>query len=139
MFMRDEAIDELLSSMDSKHELASPGSAGARSEAKAERRSIERRTTAGWAITDQKSHRRCPVCSTEMFRMTVERVFLERCPAHGIWFDQNELQRVLAPNVDEDSFGEDQARRQGVGDLLELGTLGVVIQAVYRESRRPKS
>ncbi len=44
-------------------------------------------------------YRRCPVCSTMMSRFNygkVSGVLVDRCPAHGVWFDQGELTAVLS-------------------------------------------
>ena len=40
-------------------------------------------------------HRACPVCATEMLAVTLLKVELDRCAAHGVWFDAEELQKVL--------------------------------------------
>lgn len=39
--------------------------------------------------------RLCPVCEQRMSSVTLERIPLDRCDKHGIWFDPEELQRVL--------------------------------------------
>jgi Zn-finger nucleic acid-binding protein len=47
--------------------------------------------------------RPCPVCTTNMLTVSIEDVALDRCPTHGVWFDPEELQKVLAraPNFPE--------------------------------------
>lgn len=43
--------------------------------------------------------RRCPLCRRRMEKIslgTVDRVMLDRCREHGIWFDAGELRKVLA-------------------------------------------
>jgi Zn-finger nucleic acid-binding protein len=47
-----------------------------------------------WEKRDGKS-RACPECKTEMLTVRLGSVDLDRCTAHGIWFDADELQRVL--------------------------------------------
>src|SRR4051812_34372909 len=39
----------------------------------------------------------CPVCTQPMKRMPIEqaRVDVDACEAHGVWFDRDELQRVI--------------------------------------------
>jgi Zn-finger nucleic acid-binding protein len=96
-----------------------------------------RRTMAAWPIGDEHSERHCPVCEKPMFRTTMERVIVERCADHGVWFDQSELQRVLAPNVDEPDYAAAQGPRGGPADPFELGKLGTVVQLVYSQIRRP--
>jgi Zn-finger nucleic acid-binding protein len=39
--------------------------------------------------------RGCPVCATAMLTVGLGGVELDRCSAHGIWFDAEELNRVL--------------------------------------------
>ncbi len=41
-------------------------------------------------------HRACPVCTKEMLTVSLVNVALDRCAAHGVWFDANELQEVLS-------------------------------------------
>jgi Zn-finger nucleic acid-binding protein len=94
----------------------------------------ERRTMADWPVGTDPSERRCPVCAHEMSRIKVERVFVERCNDHGVWFDRFELDRVLSPNRDEHGFSP---RRSSLPvEAVELGTLGTVVQLVYSQIRR---
>ncbi|HEY1811693.1 MAG TPA: zf-TFIIB domain-containing protein [Kofleriaceae bacterium] len=54
---------------------------------------------------DKPGHRRCPTCAAEMVRCRVEltmadkvvapKVELDRCAAHGVWFDTDELAEVF--------------------------------------------
>lgn len=43
--------------------------------------------------------RKCPICRKKMEKVNVgtvhNKVLLDRCPAHGLWFDRGELARVL--------------------------------------------
>ncbi|MBN2512128.1 MAG: zf-TFIIB domain-containing protein [Sedimentisphaerales bacterium] len=43
--------------------------------------------------------RKCPICRKKMekvnFGTVHNKVLLDRCPAHGLWFDRGELARVL--------------------------------------------
>lgn len=47
-----------------------------------------------WSPRDRE-HRACPVCTKDMLAVSLLEVDLDRCPAHGIWFDANELAAVL--------------------------------------------
>lgn len=40
--------------------------------------------------------RRCPRCMSDMAKHDLHGVIVDRCSAHGLWFDGEELQRVLA-------------------------------------------
>ena len=43
--------------------------------------------------------RTCPVCGSRMSRVIfghTSNVTLDACPAHGVWFDEGELERILA-------------------------------------------
>ena len=96
-----------------------------------------RRTMADWAIGEEPSERQCPVCEQPMLRAQMERVLVERCVAHGVWFDRDELKRVLAPNVDEPDYAAAQRPHRGPPAPFELGKLGTVVQLVYSQIRRP--
>jgi Zn-finger nucleic acid-binding protein len=97
---------------------------------------LDRRTLADWPITDELSTRRCPACPERMRVATMERVAVERCAAHGVWFDRGELERVLTPEVSAQSFANDYDLRQGIADSLEIGSLGMLVRLVYRKIRR---
>jgi Zn-finger nucleic acid-binding protein len=49
--------------------------------------------------------RRCPRCRTRMDHVSVpdhpEQILLDRCPrGHGLWFDEGELERIVAQEID---------------------------------------
>lgn len=116
MFVGDQELNKMLATVDAK------------------KNPNERRTTADWPVGEDVSERKCPVCDQAMHRMTMERVIVERCTPHGVWFDKNELQRVLAPNKDE----VDHDGPRSVADTFELGSLGTVVGIVYSQIRRTK-
>ncbi|HUQ04548.1 MAG TPA: zf-TFIIB domain-containing protein [Kofleriaceae bacterium] len=66
--------------------------------------------------------RACPMCSATMIRSYVSRVPIDRCDAHGTWFDADELAAVLAGAANRETAArndEDRARtRSGFGELL---------------------
>lgn len=41
------------------------------------------------------SVRSCPQCGQGMIPVSVERIALDRCTSHGVWFDPQELQSLL--------------------------------------------
>jgi Zn-finger nucleic acid-binding protein len=47
------------------------------------------------APTGATGSRACPVCSQAMIVEALEQVLIDRCGAHGIWFDANELAATL--------------------------------------------
>lgn len=53
-------------------------------------RGLDERLTAG-----TEAPRPCPRCAVPMDAVVLERVPVDRCQAHGIWFDGKELERVL--------------------------------------------
>lgn len=64
-------------------------------------------------------YRPCPVCTQRMNRVAYARrsgVVLDVCRAHGLWFDRDELRRVLA-FIGEG--GLDRARARDLEDLQE--------------------
>jgi Zn-finger nucleic acid-binding protein len=91
--------------------------------------------TIAWPATERTSGRRCPRCTTMMVGVRMEGVAVERCPAHGVWFDYGELARVLAPDADADAFAADYQLRQAAADRFEYGALGVGLRDIYRAIR----
>jgi Zn-finger nucleic acid-binding protein len=45
--------------------------------------------------TGSPGERACPVCSEKMIAEDLERVPIDRCAAHGLWFDARELAILL--------------------------------------------
>jgi hypothetical protein len=39
--------------------------------------------------------RRCPDCEQAMYQVQLEKVVVQRCKDHGVWFDAGELEQVL--------------------------------------------
>jgi Zn-finger nucleic acid-binding protein len=67
--------------------------------------------------------RACPECGAVMSRSYVSGVPIDRCDAHGTWFDAEELAHVLARAANRETNlrnDEDRARtRSGFGELLD--------------------
>jgi Zn-finger nucleic acid-binding protein len=103
---------ELLNSFDSKHP-----------------RSLD------WPEIERPSRRRCPCCEAIMIGVRMESVPVERCAAHGIWFDRGELAKVLAPDADADEFARENQLRQDRADQMEYGSLGLLLREIYRAVR----
>jgi len=64
-------------------------------------------------------YRQCPVCHERMNRVNYAKrsgVVLDVCKDHGLWFDQDELRRVLAFIA---GGGLDRAREREIEDLKE--------------------
>ncbi len=61
----------------------------------------------------KEKKRKCPICSRGMKKVLVggNRILLDECPGHGLWFDHGELKRVL-----EDACA--QGRGQDLTDSL---------------------
>jgi len=71
------------------------------------------------AITGEVQYRPCPACGQRMNRVNYARrsgVVLDVCKAHGLWFDQDELRRLLAFIA---AGGLDRARERELEDLKE--------------------
>jgi hypothetical protein len=55
-------------------------------------------TNQPWVVPEVKGgpgDRNCPVCETAMIVEVLEAVTIDRCPPHGVWFDDTELQAAL--------------------------------------------
>ena len=59
------------------------------------------------------AHRACPTCAKTMEATSLASVALDRCAADGIWFDAQELQRVLQQTPHD-------PRRENGDDLFAL-------------------
>lgn len=49
-----------------------------------------------WHPREKDQERACPVCTKPMQTVNLEKVALDRCPDHGVWFDAEELAQLLA-------------------------------------------
>jgi Zn-finger nucleic acid-binding protein len=47
------------------------------------------------AVAGRPADRKCPACAALLVREQVETVEIDRCAAHGIWFDRDELRKLL--------------------------------------------
>jgi Zn-finger nucleic acid-binding protein len=78
---------------------------------------------AGGAGTHDGPVRACPQCAAPMGRAYISQVRIDRCDAHGTWFDAEELAYVLARAAGGETAArndEDRARtRSGFGELLD--------------------
>ena len=80
--------------------------------------------------------RECPRCPTKMASVALYGVALDRCPEHGIWFDGEELGRVL--NLNGQAYASRQFDDRQTNNSLG-GLLGSTIRALFRpliEKRR---
>jgi Zn-finger nucleic acid-binding protein len=71
------------------------------------------------AVLGPVIYRPCPACGQKMNRVNYARrsgVVLDVCKAHGLWFDQDELRRVLAFIA---GGGLDRARQRELEELKE--------------------
>ena len=48
-----------------------------------------------WQPRQDGPARPCPECGTSMQTVTLGDVALDRCPTHGVWFDNGELSQAL--------------------------------------------
>ena len=79
------------------------------------------------ATLEPVRYRPCPTCAQRMNRLNYARrsgVVLDVCKSHGLWFDQDELRRVLAFIA---GGGLDRAREQEIEELKEAKRSAVQI------------
>lgn len=62
------------------------------------------------------SARVCPVCRSALFPLDLAGVTVESCPAHGTWFDEREVERVVARTT----AAREVALRKARGEDLSL-------------------
>jgi Zn-finger nucleic acid-binding protein len=74
--------------------------------------------------------RKCPRCATTMKAVSIYSVTLDQCGEHGIWFDGEELAKVLHEN------GESYAKRQ-FSDRAQSNSLGGILGSAIRGLFKP--
>ena len=100
------------------------------------------RTLASYPIGTERCAHVCPSCGVAMLSSSIERLPVERCALHGIWFDRTELERALAQDVTADQGiadgGEDALGRvTEVGVAMTVGTaLALLVQYISRALMR---
>ncbi|HEY5921426.1 MAG TPA: zf-TFIIB domain-containing protein [Kofleriaceae bacterium] len=119
MFVTEALLDEMLRTVDGSID------------------PTERRTLADWPDGDA-GPRLCPHCQAPMLQLVIERIPVERCKTHGVWFDGQELERVLSPHVTAESFTAREEIRRFFADHLEFGSLTALIEAIRRLIRRTR-
>ncbi|MBA3455078.1 MAG: zf-TFIIB domain-containing protein [Deltaproteobacteria bacterium] len=76
--------------------------------------------------------RPCPRCPVVMESVKLGDVPLDRCAAHGIWFDHDELERVLGGGrAAVSAFEVEHQNRVDAADSFELGELGMLLKALW--------
>ena len=48
-----------------------------------------------WSRHDQQPTLLCPECGSQMHKRFINRLALDQCEAHGVWFDGAELEQTL--------------------------------------------
>lgn len=75
--------------------------------------------------------RPCPQCTAVMAPCLLLAIAIDRCASHGLWFDHDELERVLLgsgpgePTDDVGTLGVGGGALDGLGTLLEI--LGIFL------------
>ncbi|GEM_PF-3613376 len=67
--------------------------------------------------------RQCPRCMSMMTKHDLHGITIDRCAAHGIWFDREELQNVLA------KLGFANLRGRDLKNAIGAGVAGVALAA----------
>ncbi len=100
------------------------------------------RTLANYPIGTQWCAHLCPDCSDVMMSSSIERLAVERCVRHGIWFDKTELERALAQDVTAD-HGIGDSGEDALGRVVEVGVavtvggaLALLVQYIGRVLKR---
>ncbi len=65
----------------------------------------------------------CPICRHPMERITVREIALERCVAHGLWFDHQELDHIVHARTTSTAPSPSSRRRSDAVDT----TVDVVV------------
>jgi Zn-finger nucleic acid-binding protein len=100
------------------------------------------RTILNYPIGTERCAHACPQCGDAMRSSSIERLAVERCAVHGIWFDRTELERALAPEVTAQQSvadgGEDALGRVAETAVAVTvgGALALLVQYIGRMLRR---
>lgn len=89
-------------------------------------------TSSGSPCVPEGSARACPMCASALFPLTLAGVAVETCPAHGTWFDKDEVERVVTKTRDLREGEERKARGEDLpsaGDVAS-GVATIAIAAV---------
>lgn len=62
----------------------------------------------------------CPMCRQAMERITVREIALERCEAHGVWFDHQELDHIVHAHAQTAASPRPTASRRGGMDTTDV-------------------
>jgi len=99
------------------------------------------RTVASYPIGTEPSGHTCPRCGDAMLSSTLERLAVERCARHGIWFDRTELERALAPGTNAER-GIADGGEDALGRVTEVavgmtvgGALALLVRYLSRVLR----
>ncbi len=66
----------------------------------------------------------CPRCTTRMTVIAFGGVQLDRCAAHGLWFERGDLEKALGGGADAvAAFHQDWQEHQGETQGRSLGTI----------------
>jgi Zn-finger nucleic acid-binding protein len=94
----------------------------------------DERTLEHYPIGTEHCAHACPHCGVAMLSSSIERLPVERCAQHGIWFDRDELERALARDVTAQHGiadpGEDALGR--VAEAAVAVTLGGALALLLR-------
>lgn len=73
--------------------------------------------------------RACPTCAQPMGRLTIGHTIVDSCPAHGTWFDREEVAAVIKECSalrrerigEREAYAEDEAARAAASRAREYG------------------
>lgn len=74
----------------------------------------------------------CPICRAALRAWRAKGVVIDRCDAHGVWFDRTELDHLVA----HARAGAGRQGGVGVGEALAVGAVGAVAMAGVAVSSR---
>ena len=76
--------------------------------------------------------RTCPHCATQMSKHVLYTIQIDRCEAHGLWFDGEELARVLE-RASVEGMRAKKIKDVIVGSVVSVAYIGFVLaQLLYR-------
>jgi hypothetical protein len=75
----------------------------------------------------------CPVCRAALRAWSAKGIVIDRCDAHGVWFDRSELDQLVAS-----AHGRGETR-DGVGVGLAVGGVAVGTVATVAAMQSPSS
>lgn len=88
-----------------------------------------------WSVSEERSGLPCTVCQQPMEPLRLFEVPVDRCHAHGVWFDHGELGKVLHRSAQQaKAEGLDDSRWTTAEVAADVGDVALSVAAEAAEA-----